>query len=43
MLDQKGAWDAFITSHAPTGEIRDTLLHELGHYFGLNEDELRDI
>ena len=24
-------------------EIRDTLLHELGHYFGLNEDELRDI
>jgi predicted Zn-dependent protease with MMP-like domain len=24
-------------------EIRDTLLHELGHYFGLSEDELRGI
>ncbi len=24
-------------------QIRDTLLHEIGHYFGLNEDELRDI
>jgi len=24
-------------------EIRRTLLHELGHYFGLNEDELRGV
>jgi predicted Zn-dependent protease with MMP-like domain len=24
-------------------EIRATLLHELGHYFGLNENELRDV
>ena len=24
-------------------EIRDTLLHELGHYFGLDEDALRDV
>jgi predicted Zn-dependent protease with MMP-like domain len=24
-------------------EIRDTLLHELGHYFGMSEDELRGI
>ncbi len=24
-------------------QVRDTLLHELGHYFGLNEDELREI
>ena len=24
-------------------QIRDTLLHEVGHYFGLNEDELRGI
>jgi predicted Zn-dependent protease with MMP-like domain len=24
-------------------EIRATLLHELGHYFGLSEEELRDI
>jgi predicted Zn-dependent protease with MMP-like domain len=24
-------------------QIRDTLLHEIGHYFGLNEDELRNV
>lgn len=24
-------------------EIRATLLHELGHYFGLSEEELRDV
>jgi anion-transporting ArsA/GET3 family ATPase len=26
MLDQKAAWDAFITRHAPNAEVRDTLL-----------------
>ena len=24
-------------------QIRDTLLHEIGHYYGLSEDELRSI
>ena len=24
-------------------QVRDTVLHEVGHYFGLEEDELRDI
>lgn len=24
-------------------QIRETLLHEIGHYFGLNEEELRNI
>jgi predicted Zn-dependent protease with MMP-like domain len=24
-------------------QIRDTLLHEVGHYFGLTEEELRDL
>jgi len=24
-------------------QIRATLLHEVGHYFGLSEDELRDV
>jgi predicted Zn-dependent protease with MMP-like domain len=24
-------------------QIRDTLLHEVGHYFGLSEDELREL
>ncbi len=26
MLDQKAAWDAFITRHAPSADVRDTLL-----------------
>ena len=26
MLDQKAAWDAFISRHAPNAEVRDTLL-----------------
>lgn len=24
-------------------EVRQTVMHELGHYFGLSEDELRDV
>jgi predicted Zn-dependent protease with MMP-like domain len=24
-------------------QVRDTLLHEVGHYFGMSEDELRDV
>ena len=24
-------------------EVRQTLLHELGHYFGMNESQLRDV
>jgi len=24
-------------------EVRQTILHELGHYFGINEDELKDV
>jgi predicted Zn-dependent protease with MMP-like domain len=24
-------------------QIRRTVIHELGHYFGLNEDELKDV
>ncbi len=24
-------------------QIRDTLLHEIGHYFGMSEDELRNV
>lgn len=24
-------------------EVRQTVIHELGHYFGLSEDELRDV
>ncbi len=24
-------------------EVRQTILHELGHYFGMNEDQLKDV
>ena len=24
-------------------EVRQTVLHELGHYFGMNEDQLKDV
>ena len=24
-------------------QIRQTLIHELGHYFGLNEEQLKDV
>jgi len=32
----EGDWEAFAV------EVRTTYLHELGHYLGLNEDELMD-
>lgn len=42
-LYQKNIEAVCSTDEEIRREIRDTLLHELGHYFGLNEDELRDI
>ena len=36
--------EAVCSNEAQVAEqIRDTLLHEIGHYFGLNEEELRDV
>lgn len=32
----EGDWDGFVF------EVRTTFLHELGHYLGLNEDDLTD-
>jgi predicted Zn-dependent protease with MMP-like domain len=29
------------TRHEVSGVIRDVLIHELGHYFGMNEEEIR--
>ncbi len=37
-IEALGSTDAEIRR-----EVRDTLLHELGHYFGLDEDDLRDV
>jgi predicted Zn-dependent protease with MMP-like domain len=36
--------EAVCSTEAQVAEqIRDTLLHEIGHYFGLSERELRDV
>ena len=40
VLELAGGWEAEEGSGAVTEEIRVTLLHELGHYHGLDEDDL---
>lgn len=42
-LYQKNIEAVCATDEEIRREIRDTLLHELGHYFGLSETELRDL
>jgi len=42
-LYQKNIEAVCATESQVVRQIRDTLLHEIGHYFGLNEDELRNI
>lgn len=42
-LYQKNIEAVCVTDEEIRGEIRDTLLHEVGHYFGLSEGELRDV
>ncbi len=42
-LYQQNVEAACSTDEEIRREIRATLLHELGHYFGLSEDELRDV
>jgi predicted Zn-dependent protease with MMP-like domain len=41
-LYQKNIEAICCTDEQVRRQIRATLLHELGHYFGLSEDELRD-
>ena len=43
ILYQRNIEAACRTRKELVREIRLTLLHELGHYFGLSEDELEDI
>jgi predicted Zn-dependent protease with MMP-like domain len=51
VIDHAGGWQAWVDADgeqwggadAVRQEIRITLLHELGHHFGLNEDDLADL
>ena len=43
ILYQKSIEAVCSTDEEVRRQVRDTLLHELGHYFGLNEDELRSV
>ena len=38
-----GGWDADNAEEEIYEEIRTTILHELGHHFGLDEDDLADL
>ena len=42
-LYQKNIEALCSTDEEVRREVRNTLLHELGHYFGLTEDELRGV
>jgi predicted Zn-dependent protease with MMP-like domain len=33
----------FRNTHPSREEVRRTVLHEIGHHFGMNEDHLRDL
>jgi predicted Zn-dependent protease with MMP-like domain len=43
ILYQKSIEAVCSTDEEVRRQVRDTLLHELGHYFGLSEDELRSV
>lgn len=43
VLELAGGWEAEEAEGAVTEEIRITLLHELGHYHGLDEDDLFEL
>lgn len=40
IVDLAGGWDQDDAETAVAEEIRITLLHEIGHHFGLDEDDL---
>lgn len=43
VLELCGGWEAEESEGAVTEEIGVTLLHEIGHYYGLDEDDLLDL
>ncbi len=43
IVDTAGGWEIEHADEAVYEEIRITLLHELGHHFGLDEDDLDEL
>ncbi len=43
IIDMAGGWEQEDAVAAIREEIRVTLLHEIGHHFGLEEDDLEDL
>ncbi len=43
IVDLAGGWDANDAENRIYEEIRITILHELGHHYGLDEDDLEDL
>lgn len=43
ILAMAGGWDGPDAHDAIAEEIRITILHEIGHHFGLDEDDLYDL
>ena len=43
MLYQKNIEAVCSTEFEVRHQIRQTLIHELGHYFGMTEEQLRDV
>jgi len=43
IVELAGGWDQPEAETAIAEEIRITLLHEIGHHFGLDEDDLDDL
>ncbi len=43
VLYQKNIEDVCSSEAAIRHEVRQTVLHELGHYFGMDEEQLKDV
>lgn len=43
IVDQAGGWDQAQADELVYEEVRTTLLHEIGHHFGLDEDDLEEL
>ncbi len=43
IIEEAGGWDGPDADARVTEELRITILHEIGHHFGLDEDDLADL
>ncbi|TVQ59361.1 MAG: metallopeptidase family protein [Phycisphaerales bacterium] len=43
IVETAGGWDQDLADQEVYEEIRITVLHEIGHHFGLDEDDLADL